>query len=149
MANTIVVGFDGSVAAKAALTQAIDLAKDLPEAEIVIACGHDRTPGWLGYEPLWKAAMEMEKLWDEMESRIAQDLEEAAESVRAAGVKAATACSRGNPAAIVVGVARETGARLIVVGARGAGAQEETTVLGSTTTELLHTAHVPVLVVPA
>jgi nucleotide-binding universal stress UspA family protein len=149
MANTIVVGFDGSVAAKAALTQAIDLAKDLPEAEIVIACGHDRTPGWLGYEPLWKAAMEMEKLWDEMESRIAQDLEEAAESVRAAGVKAATACSRGNPAALVVGVARETGARLIVVGARGAGAQEETTVLGSTTTELLHTAHVPVLVVPA
>jgi len=149
MANTIVVGFDGSVAAKAALTQAIGLAKDLPDAEIVIACGHDRTPGWLGYEPLWKAAMEMEKLWDEMESRIAQDLEEAAESVRAAGVKAATACSRGNPAAIVVGVARETGARLIVVGARGAGAQDETTVLGSTTTELLHTAHVPVLVVPA
>lgn len=149
MANTIVVGFDGSIAAKAALTQAIDLAKDLPDAEIVITCGHDRTPGWLGYEPLWKAAMEMEKLWDEMETRIAQDLEEAAESVRAAGVKAATACSRGNPAAIVVGVARETGARLIVVGARGAGAQEETTVLGSTTTELLHTAHVPVLVVPA
>jgi len=149
MANTIVVGFEVSVDAKAALTQAIGLAKDLPDAEIVIACGHDRTPGWLGYEPLWKAAMEMEKLWDEMESRIAQDLEEAAESVRAAGVKAATACSRGNPAAIVVGVARETGARLIVVGARGAGAQDETTVLGSTTTELLHTAHVPVLVVPA
>ena len=149
MANTIVVGYDGSGTAKAALTQAIGLAKDLPDAEIVITCGHDRTPGWLGYEPLWKAAMEMEKLWDEMEAKIAEDLEEAAESVRAAGVKAATACSRGNPAAIVVGVARETGARLIVVGARGAGAQEETTVLGSTTTELLHTAHVPVLVVPA
>jgi nucleotide-binding universal stress UspA family protein len=149
MANTIVVGYDGSGVAKAALTQAIGLAKDLPDAEIVIACGHDRTPGWLGYEPMWKAAMEMEKLWDEMEARIAEDLEAAAESVRAAGVKAATACSRGNPAAIVVGVARETGARMIVVGARGAGAQEETTVLGSTTTELLHTAHVPVLVVPA
>ena len=149
MANTIVVGYDGSGTAKAALTQAIGLAKELPEAEIVITCGHDRTPGWLGYEPMWKAAMEMEKLWDEMEARIAEDLETAAESVRAAGVKAATACSRGNPAAIVIGVARETGARMIVVGARGAGAEEETTVLGSTTTELLHTAHVPVLVVPA
>ena len=149
MANTIVVGYDGSGAAKVALTQAIDLAKDLPDAEIIITCGHDRTPGWLGYEPLWKAAMEMEKLWDEMEARIAKDLEEAATTVRAAGVKAATACSRGNPAAIVVGVARDAGARFIVVGARGAGAGEATTVLGSTTTELLHTAHIPVLVVPA
>lgn len=149
MANTIVVGYDGSSTAKAALTQAIDLAKGMPEAEIVITCGHDRTPGWLGYEPLWKSAMEMEKLWDQMETKIAEDLEEAATSVRAAGLKVATACSRGNPAAIVVSAARDAGARMIVVGARGAGAGEETTVLGSTTTELLHTAHVPVLVVPA
>jgi len=93
--------------------------------------------------------MEMEKLWDEMETKIAEDLEEAASLVRAAGLKAATACSRGNPAAIVVSVARDAGARMIVVGARGAGAGDETTVLGSTTTELLRTAHVPVLVVPA
>jgi nucleotide-binding universal stress UspA family protein len=149
MANTLVVGFDGSSAAKAALEQAIDLAKGLPGGEIVIACGHDRTPGWLGYEPLWKSAMEMEKLWDEMETKIAEDLEEAATTVRAAGLNAATACSRGKPAAIVAAVARDAGARMIVVGARGAGAGEQTTVLGSTTTELLHTAHVPVLVVPA
>lgn len=148
MANTIVVGYDGSGTAKAALTQAIDLAKDMPDAEIVITCGHDRTPGWLGYEPMWKAAMEMEKLWDEMEEKIVADLEVAAETVRAAGLQAATACSRGNPAAIVVGVAKETGARMIVVGARGAGTTEESTTLGSTTTELLHTSQVPVLVVP-
>jgi len=149
MANTIVVGYDGSSTAKAALAQAIDLAKDMPDAEIMITCGHDRTPGWLGYEPMWKAAMEMEKLWDEMETKIAADLEEAAGTVRAAGLKAATAWSRGKPAAIVVGVARDVGARMIVVGARGAGAGDETTVLGSTTTELLHTALIPVLVVPA
>ncbi len=149
MADTIVVGYDGSNAAKAALGEAIDLAKGMPDGEIVIACGHDRTPGWLGYEPLWKAAIEMERLWDEMEAKIVADLEEAAATVRAAGLAAATACSRGKPAAIVAGVARDAGARMIVVGARGAGAGEETTVLGSTTTELLHTARVPVLVVPA
>jgi nucleotide-binding universal stress UspA family protein len=149
MANTIVVGYDGSGAAKAALAAAIDVAKGMPDAEIVITCGHDRTPGWLGYEPLWKAAMEQEKLWDEMESKIASDLETAAQTVRDAGLKAATACSRGKPAAIVVGVAKDVDARMIVVGSRGAGSGEETTVLGSTTTGLLRTAHVPVLVVPS
>ena len=149
MANSIVVGYDGSGAAKGALAAAIDVAKGMPDAEIVITCGHDRTPGWLGYEPLWKAAMEQEKLWDEMEGRIAADLETAAQTVRDAGLKAATACSRGKPAAIVVGVARDVDARMIVVGSHGAGAGEETTVLGSTTTALLRTAHVPVLVVPS
>jgi nucleotide-binding universal stress UspA family protein len=150
MANTIVVGYDGSNAAKAALMQAIDLAKDMPDAEIVLTCGHDRTPGWLGYEPLWKAAMEMEKYWDEMETKIAEDLETAAGTVRSAGLRAATACSRGSPAGIIFGVAKETGARMIVVGARGAGTKkDESTVLGSTTTELLHMAHIPVLVVPS
>jgi nucleotide-binding universal stress UspA family protein len=149
MGNTIVVGYDGSGAAKAALAAAIDLAGSLADSEIVITCGHDRTPGWLGYEPLWKAAMEQEKLWDEMEGRIAADLEEAAQRVRDAGIKAATACSRGKPAAIVVGVARDVDARMIVVGSRGAGAGEETTVLGSTTTALLQSARTPVLVVPS
>ena len=151
MANTIVVGYDGSRAAKAALAEAIDLAKSMDDGEVVITCGHDRHPGYLGYndEPLWKSALELDKIWSNMETKIQEDLEEAAKTVDSAGVKSATACGRGRPAAIVVNVARETGARLIVVGARGAGKSEETTVLGSTTTELLHTSHVPVLVVPA
>ena len=114
MANTIVVGYDGSSTAKAALVQAIDLAKDMPDAEIMITCGHDRTPGWLGYEPMWKAAMEMEKLWDEMETKIAADLEEAAGGCAPPSLKAATACSRGKPAAIVVSVAA-TSARADIV----------------------------------
>ncbi|MFA4965044.1 MAG: universal stress protein [Thermoleophilia bacterium] len=149
MSNTIIVGYDGSGASKAALNVAIDIVRGMPDGEIVIACGHDRRPGWLGYEPLWKSAMEMEKLWDAMETRIAVDLEAAAETVRAAGVKAVAACSRGNPSSVVTAVARETGARMIVVGARGAGKAESLTVLGSTTTELLHTANIPVVVVPA
>ncbi len=149
MANTFVVGYDGSKAAKNALDAAIGLAKDRPGSKIFITCGHDRRPGWLGYEPLWQAAMEMEKHWDQMEDKINADLEEAAQTVRAVGIEAGTACSRGNPAAIVVTVAREVDADMIVVGAKGAGASEATTVLGSTTQALLHTAHVPVLVVPA
>jgi nucleotide-binding universal stress UspA family protein len=151
MANTIVVGYDGSRASKAALEEAVDIAGGMDNGLIVIACGHDRTPGYVGYdgEPLWKSAIELEKIWEGMEAKIEEDLGEAAKTVEAAGVKAATVCSRGKPAAIVVDVAREMKARMIVVGSRGAGKVEETTVLGSTTTELLHTAHVPVLVVPS
>jgi nucleotide-binding universal stress UspA family protein len=148
MANTIVVGYDGSGTAKAALAQAIDLAKLMPDGEVVITCGHDRAPGYLGKEPLWRSAIEMDKIWDHMQAKIEEDLQEAAKTVDSAGLKVATACSRGRPATILVNVAREMGAGLIVVGARGAGTTEETTVLGSTTTELLHTAHIPVLVVP-
>jgi nucleotide-binding universal stress UspA family protein len=84
-----------------------------------------------------------------MEQKIQADLEEAAKTVRAAGVEAGTACSRGNPASVVLGVARETEADLIIVGSRGAGRSEESTVLGSTTQELLHMTHLPVLVVPS
>ena len=149
MANTFVVGYDGSNAAKEALNAAIGLAESRQGSKIIITCGHDRRPGWLGYEPLWQAAMELEKAWDHMEEKINDDLEEAAKTVRAVGIEAATACSRGNPASIVVAVARDVGADMIVVGTKGAGGSETTTVLGSTTQELLHTAHVPVLVVPA
>ena len=150
MANTIVVGYDGSGAAKAALAEAVDIAKSMPGAEVVIACGHDRTPGYLGYDdqPLWKEAIRLDEVWEHMETKIQEDLEEAAKTVREAGVEAAAACSRGRPASVVVNIARDADARMIVVGTRGSGKSEETTVLGSTTTELLHTAHVPVLVVP-
>ena len=148
MANTFVVGYDGSAAAKDALKTAVDLAAGQQGSKIIITCGHDRRPGWLGYEPLWKSAMEMEKLWDGMEEKINEDLEEAAKTVRSTGIEAATACSRGDPASIVVGVARDANADMIIVGARGAGAGEQTTVLGSTTQQLLQNAHVPVLVVP-
>lgn len=150
MANTIVVGYDGSASAKKALAEAVDIARVIPDAEVVIACGHDRTPGYLGYDdqPLWKQAVRLDEVWERMEEKIQEDLEEAAQAVREAGVKASAACGRGRPAAVVVNVARDTGARLIVVGTRGSGKSEETTVLGSTTTELLHTADIPVMVVP-
>ena len=150
MAHTIVVGYDGSEPAKKALAEAIELAKTTPDGEIVVACGQDRRPGYLGYHegPLWKEALELDKLWEHMEAKIQEDLEDAVKTVQDAGVKAVAACGRGRPAMILKNVARDTDARLIVVSTHGAGKEEETTVLGSTTTELLHTTHVPVLVVP-
>jgi nucleotide-binding universal stress UspA family protein len=150
MTDTIVVGYDGSAAAKGALAEAIALAGLMPDGEVVIACGQDRKPGYLGYsdEPLWKEALELNKLWEQMESRIQQDLEEAVETVRDAGIPASSVCGQGRPANILKDVAHDVTARLIVVSTHGSGKDEETTVLGSTTTELLHITNVPVLVVP-
>lgn len=150
MAYTIVVGYDGSDPAKKALAQGIELAKVIPDAEIVVACGQDRRPGYFYYDdqPLWKEAIRLDEMWDHMEAKIQEDLEVAVKVATEAGVKASAACGRGRPSSILVSVARDTDAHLIVVGTHGSGKDEETTVMGSTTTELLHSAHVPVLVVP-
>jgi nucleotide-binding universal stress UspA family protein len=53
------------------------------------------------------------------------------------------------PDVTIVNVARESGARLIVVGTKGAGYREgQRSALGSTTTKVLHeAAGIPVLVV--
>ncbi len=150
MAYTIVVGYDGSEPAKKALAAAIEFAKTTPDAEIVVVCGQDRRPGYFYYDdqPLWKEAIKLDQMWEHMEAKIEEDLQEAVKVVQDADVKATAACGRGRPSSIVLNVARETGARLIVVGTHGSGKDEETTVMGSTTTELLHQTHVPVLVVP-
>ena len=150
MAYTIVVGYDGSKPAKKALTEAIELAKVVPDAEVVVACGQDRRPGYFYYDdqPLWKEAIKLDEMWDRMETKIQEDLEEAVKVVQEAGVRASAACGRGRPSSILVSVARDAGAKLIVVGTHGSGKDEETTVMGSTTTELLHATEVPVLVVP-
>ena len=76
-----------------------------------------------------------------------KDLEEAAATVRAAGITAATVCTREHPVDTLLTVARETNAGLIVVGAKGTSAVRDA-VMGSTTMRLLHHSKVPVLVVP-
>ena len=84
----------------------------------------------------------------ELEQRILSELEEAAETVREAGVDVATACTREQPADTLLTIARDTSASLIVVGAKGSGALYDA-VVGSTTMRLLHRSRIPVVVVPA
>jgi nucleotide-binding universal stress UspA family protein len=146
MANKIVVGYDGSDAAKAALDKAIELAK-AGDAEITIVCGEDRPPSWIGLTYRGVVSPEMEQYWKEVQDKISAEIEEAAEYVRKAGVKAATACTGDHPVDLMIKVADEVGASWIVVGAQGEGAGHKT-VLGSNTMKLLHHTHVPVVVVP-
>jgi nucleotide-binding universal stress UspA family protein len=146
MADTIVVGYDGSEHSKRALDAAIDYAKLMAGAEIVVACSQDRHGPAVGFRG---REFGVEEYYDELAKRIEDELAEAAALVKAAGVGVATACTPDRPDVTIVNIARDTKARLIVVGARGAGARPgQKTQLGSTTTKVLHeAAGTPVLVV--
>ena len=146
MSATIVVGYDGSVHSTKALDVAVEFAKMMPDGEVVIACAQDRPgPGVSFRGP----AIGVEELWDEVAEQIEAELSIAADRARAAGAKVATACTPDRPDVSIVNIARETNARLIVVGTKGAGARQgEKSQLGSTTTRVLHEAGgIPVLVV--
>jgi nucleotide-binding universal stress UspA family protein len=145
MADTIVVGYDGSRAAEKALQEAVDEAKRRSGSRILIACGHQQPFAWLGFAGLGTLDAQSKKYWDELANQISAELEQAAAGVRAAGIDCATTCSGGQPAEILLDAARESAASLIVVGARGAG---EGGSLVSTTFRLLQAAKTPVLVIP-
>ena len=161
MAYTIIVGYDGSETAQRALDVAVELAKAVPDGEIVIACAEDRSTGAHRWEEgpgpdvarrgvqVAPREQTLGEYWELLAKKIEADLAKAAAHAGAAGVKVATACTRDRADETIIKVAQESGARLIVVGAKGSGARAgERTALGSTTNRVLHKkGDIPVLVV--
>ncbi|HKV68982.1 MAG TPA: universal stress protein [Gaiellales bacterium] len=136
MASTIVLGYDGSACANAALTAAVDSAKAYGDG-IVVAFG-------AGVYPIGEDS-DHQKLVRQMGSDWA---EEALAAIRNQGVEDAEAVLvDARPAEALLQVARDRDARMIVVGTHGerplTGA-----VLGSVPHKLLHLSKAPVLVVP-
>ena len=72
---------------------------------------------------------------------------EAAERLAAAGVRAETEVLEGRPVEVLLQVAKDRDATLLVVGSHGEGAMSAA-FLGSTALKLLHHSTIPVLVVP-
>ena len=147
MADKIVVGYDGSEHAKRALETAIDWAGQTPDSEIIITCSQERPDPAIGFRGM---DFGVEEMYEELVKRIEKDLAEAAAICENAGVRAATVCTADAPAEGIVKVAKEAGARMIVVGVKGVGAREgQRAQLGSTTNRLLHEAGgvIPILVV--
>jgi len=136
MASTIVLGYDGSPCANAALTAAVDSAKAYGDG-IVVAFG-------AGVYPIGEDSDHLNlvrKMGDDW-------AEEALSAIRKQGVDDAQAVVvDARPAEALLQVADERDARMIVVGTHGehplTGA-----VLGSVPHKLLHLSKVPVLVVP-
>ena len=135
--STIVLGYDGSESANAALAKTVELAKAL-DASVVVTFGYYVSP--LGGGDVADFKAEVEKLGDHAINRAVADLE-------AEGITTMSRIESGKPADVLVSVAEETGASMIVVGTVGEGPISGA-ILGSVVLRLVQRSPYPVLVVP-
>jgi nucleotide-binding universal stress UspA family protein len=135
MSEPIVVGYDGTEGAKAALAEAVRLAGAL-DAELILAFASHTNPA--GGEVADAAAA--------LHERGEAVLEEALEQARAAGVSARAEIVHGRPYEALAALAEGEGAQLIAVGSYGERPLRAL-IVGSTPPRLMHVTHVPVLVV--
>jgi nucleotide-binding universal stress UspA family protein len=138
MARDLILGYDDSLGARAALEAAIELAQDLGD-RIVIAFGYE-PPGDIG-EELTAARAAVREIGE----RFAHH---ALSRATAAGVEAELAVVDSRPVDALLELAAARDARMIVVGTYGESPIKGA-ILGSTPHKLLHLADRPVLAVPA
>lgn len=138
MSGTVVLGYDESPSANAALVATIRVAKER-EAAVVVVFGYYISPwGGTGEGSIREAIM---KVGQHAVNRAVADLEDA-------GVAVSSRLVEGKPAEALIAVAGETGADLIVVGTHGENPISGA-LLGSVVLRLVQRAKVPLLVVPA
>ena len=106
----IVAAVDGTAANRAAIEEAVDLAREL-EAPIVFVYVRRGPPGFFG-SPLYQT-----RLTGEM-TRARGAVAEAVAEAERAGVEAAGEVLEGSPKRRISEFARDRGARLVVVGSR-------------------------------
>jgi len=135
MAGPLVVGYDGTEGARAALAEALRLAGALG-VDIVVAFAY------------WAGALggESADLLDTLRERGQALAQEALDTAQAAGVQGTAELVNDRPAEALAQVAEEVGAQMIAVGSYG---ERPLTALivGSTPHRLMHVTAVPVLVV--
>jgi nucleotide-binding universal stress UspA family protein len=135
VAGTVIVGYDGSDGAKAALSEAVRLAEATGERLVLV----------FGYEPTQRAG-ESADLRRAIEAIGQEHLDEALASVDGrVEAEAVLVAERGADA--LLSVAEEHGASLIAVGATDRGPLAGA-VLGSVPHRLVNTTRVPLLIVP-
>jgi nucleotide-binding universal stress UspA family protein len=135
MGAPIVVGYDGTDGARAALGEALRLAGPL-EADMILAFASHLNPG----------GGEVADAAQAVHERGQAVLEAALDQARAAGVTARAEIVHGKPYEALASLAEGEGAQLIVVGSYGERPLRAL-IVGSTPPRLMHVTHVPVLVV--
>lgn len=141
MAESIVVGTDGSDTAARALAEAARYAKALA-AELHIVSAYEPLHGAKVSGPT-AAAVEGQAV--PSDAKVRTVVEEAAAHVRMDGVEATTHAVAGDPADALLEVADTVAANLIVVGSRGMHGMKR--VLGSVPNKISHSARCSVLIV--
>jgi nucleotide-binding universal stress UspA family protein len=136
--SEIVVGYDGSDCGRAALDEALRLAKGLGDRVVVV----------FGYAPpgVWGGEIaEHEEAIEELGEKLTA---EAKERAQGSGVESEIALVPKKGSEALIDLAESRGARMIVVGSHGETPLKGA-ILGSTPYKLLHLSPIPVLVVPA
>ncbi len=150
MPTTLVLGYDGSDCAKKALSQTVELAKRIDDAEVFVVHAFEFS---IGYVPMGMtdSPLLISAEYDQHVGMVRafgeQQVAEAVRQLEAAGVRAAGAAAEGKAVDALLEAAREKSAAAIVVGSHGEGAVSAA-FLGSTALKLLHHSDIPVLVVP-
>jgi nucleotide-binding universal stress UspA family protein len=136
MPKGVVVGYDGSDCAKAALTVAVDVAQTHGE-KLIIAFAYE----------LNQAIGEIGDYHHALQELANSRLQEGAALVADAGVEVEAVIMEEAPAQALVDLANVHDARMIVVGTRGERPFHGA-LIGSTPQKLIHLSGRPVLVVP-
>lgn len=136
MTPTVVIGYDGSDGAKAALQYGAGRVAD--GGRMFVVCVTEAPAGFLG-TPYYQRVLDVvNERGHELEAEVAGQI--------APGVDFETEMLAGNPAEAIAGVARTRDADEIIVGSRGFGRVRAA--LGSVSHDLLHLAGRPVVVMP-
>jgi len=138
--RSIVVGTDGSQSAEAAVRRAAEIAKgtgvrvDLVTAYPDVATYRETISSSAKADPI-----DLRQVAESVLAREARALEDE-------GVEVMTHAGEGDPAEVIIDVAQELGADLIIVGARGLSGLQRF-LLGSVSSKLSHHAPTSVMVV--
>jgi nucleotide-binding universal stress UspA family protein len=137
MASDIVLGYDGSAGARAAIPHGVALAKAFG-VPLVLAFAHGANPVGGVAGDLSRAAAEVGRGFLDEGAALARGVD--------AGVEVKTALVNAMPVDGLLEVAAQTNARMLIVGGNGRGSIMGS-LLGSIDYKILHQTVVPVLVV--
>jgi len=143
MRRRVVVGFDGTLRARAAVARAITLAKRKRDSEIVVVCTHDRPPDF-SHAPFLIGHIDESQWFREWSEQATEDLEHEVARIRLAGVEASSTCGYDDPVDLLEKIAEEVGADYIVVPDDREGLLHDL-IIGSIARRLMQTSSVPVL----
>lgn len=135
--STVAVGTDGSATAGRAVEEASEIARRFGAKLVLLSAfedAHHSTPDDPGIELQWatNSSARVSALLDQVESRLKRE-----------GVACETRAEQGNPAEVLVRLAEECDADLLVIGNKGMKRR----VLGSVPNAITHKADCSVLVV--
>jgi nucleotide-binding universal stress UspA family protein len=138
--RSIVIGTDGSPSAEAAVRRGAEVARG-SGARVHLVTAYPDIPSYR--EPIRSSAkteaIDLHEVAEAVLARAARELE-------AEGVEVETDAREGDPADVIIQVAEELGAELIVVGSRGLTGLERF-LLGSVSSKLAHHAPTSLMVV--